>query len=83
MVTHMKTTIDIADDLLTRAKSQARRERRTLKEIVEDALRRRLAAPDASKRFVYRPHTVGGKGLQPGIPEGDWERIRDLVYKIG
>jgi hypothetical protein len=35
---HMKTTIEIADDLLIRARREARRERKTLREIVEEAL---------------------------------------------
>ena len=83
MVTRMKTTIDIADDLLKRARGQAERENKTLKEIVEEALRRQLASQGVRKRFVYRPHTVGGKGLQAGIAEGDWEKIRDLAYKLG
>jgi hypothetical protein len=83
MVAHMKTTIDIADELLERAKRQARRENKTLKEIVEEALRRQIASAAVQKRFVYRPHTVNGKGLQPGIAEGNWEMIRDLIYKLG
>ena len=83
MVSHMKTTIDIADDLLERAKRQAQRENRTLKEVVEEALRRQLAAATPKKSFKYRPHTFKGKGLQPGIAEGDWEKIRDLIYGLG
>ena len=83
MVSHMKTTIDIADDLLNRAKRQAQRENKTLKEIVEGALRRQLDSDPVPKRFEYRPHTVKGKGLQPGITEGNWEQIRDLIYKSG
>ena len=40
----MKTTVDIADDLLHRAKRQAQRGKKTLKEIVEEALRRQLVS---------------------------------------
>ena len=79
----MKTTIDIADELLERAKRQAQRENKTLKEVVEEALRRQLAASTPKKSFKYRPHTSKGKGLQPGIAEGDWEKIRDLIYGLG
>ena len=83
MVSNMKTTIDIAEDLLERAKRQAQREKRTLKEIVEEALRRHLASRPEQKRFKYRPIIVKGKGLQPGIAEGNWDQLRDLIYRAG
>ena len=82
MVTHMKTTIDIADDLLLRAKRQARRERKTLREVVEDALRQRLAR-EASGPFRLRRHAFHGGGLQPSVAEGRWETVRDLIYRLG
>ena len=40
MVTHMKTTIEIADDLLAKARQQAIRQKRTLREVIEEALRK-------------------------------------------
>jgi Arc/MetJ family transcription regulator len=81
MVTHMKTTIEIADDLLERAKRRARRENKTLREIVDEALRRQIDSMPDEKPFRYRPHTVKGKGLQAGISEGNWEQVRDLIHK--
>jgi Arc/MetJ family transcription regulator len=81
MVTHMKTTIEIADDLLERAKRLARRENKTLREIVDEALRRQIDSTADEKGFKYRPHTVKGKGLQPGVAEGNWEQLRDLIHK--
>ena len=81
-LTHMKTTIDIADELLARAKRQAQREHKTLKEIVEDALRRQMASTPVQKGFKYRPHIVNGTGLQPGLVEGDWGAIRGLSYGL-
>ena len=42
-VTHMKTTLDIDDHLLERAKRQAAAQGTTLRALVEEALRARLA----------------------------------------
>ena len=42
MVAHMKTTLDLPDDLLTEAKAIAARRRISLKAMVEDALRREI-----------------------------------------
>jgi hypothetical protein len=78
----MKTTIDIADELLVRAKQQARRERKTLREIVEEALRTRLT-PSRREPFRLRKRPFKGRGRQPGIAEGQWETVRDLIYRIG
>jgi len=82
MVTHMKTTIDIADDLLTKAKRQARRENRTLREVIEEALRKQLAAERAPEVFHLKQRAFKGKGLQPPLVEGDWAALRDLVYRF-
>ena len=83
MVTHiMKTTIEIADDLLARAKRQARRERKTLRDVVEEALRQRLTTPPVAQAFRLKKHPFRGRGLQPGVAEGDWETVRDLIYRL-
>ena len=81
MVTHMKTTIDIADALLDDAKQLASREGTTLRELVEDGLRRVLESRRGRKAFRLRDASVTGKGPQPGIDLGSWERIRDLAYE--
>jgi Arc/MetJ family transcription regulator len=77
----MKTTIDIADSLLVHAKTRARREKKTLKAIVEDALRSFLARSAAPRTRSWRPRAFRGKGTQDGIREGDWETIRELIYR--
>ncbi len=82
MGTHMKTTVEIEEALLRAAKAQARREGRTLRSVIEEGLqtvlqdRRRKRA-----RFRLRMVTVGGKGLRPGLREGDWAQIRDIIYE--
>jgi predicted transcriptional regulator len=78
----MKTTIEIADELLDRAKRQARREHRTLREVIEEALRRQLLAETEKEAFRLKRHTFKGKGLQPGITEGDWATVRDMIYRL-
>lgn len=80
MVTHMKTTIDIADALLVEAKRKAKAENRTLRDVVEDGLRRVLADQPAKQPYTWRPHHFKGNGLQPGQRWDDWEQLRDLIY---
>ena len=83
MVSHMKTTISIADDLLEKAKMRARRENKTLREVVEEALRLHLTQKGSRNAFRLKRHAFKGKGLQPGIDEGNWEQLRDLIYGSG
>jgi hypothetical protein len=78
----MKTTIDIADPLLRRAKQLAARRNTTLKEVLEDALRRTFQAESrASKPPRLRTHTFRGRGLQPGLSWDDWNALRSLAYE--
>ena len=81
MVSWMKTTIDIAEPLLQKAKLLAVERRTTLKALVEEGLTRVLGAePRPRKRFRLRKCAFGGSGLQPGLSWGDWDTIRDLSY---
>jgi hypothetical protein len=78
----MKTTIDIADPLLGRAKRLAAARGVTLKAVVEEALRDALDVERPPRRpFRLRTHTFRGKGLQPGLAWGDWAAIRALAYE--
>jgi Arc/MetJ family transcription regulator len=79
----MKTTIELADDVLTKAKAKARREGKTLRQVVEQALRSHLTAPKGHEAFRLRRHPFKGKGRQAGVTEGDWASIRDLIHRIG
>ena len=74
----MKTTIDIADDLISRARQIQKREDITLRALVEEGLRLALEkhAP-AAKKYKFRPIVVG-KPYQPGMPVKDVPQlIRD------
>jgi hypothetical protein len=77
----MKTTVEIADDLLVRLKRRARRERKTLRELLDEALRERLTVA-ARAPFRLRKHPFKGEG-RPMVAEGQWETVRDLIYRLG
>ncbi len=77
----MKTTIDIADPLLERAKAMAAQRRTTLKAVVEGALRNAIREDSRQRRTKrLQTHTFGGRGLQPGLSWEDWDEIRSLCY---
>lgn len=81
MVTHMKTTIDIADDLLNRAKQIAQREKTTLKVLAEEGLRLVLAHRQKRGAIEIQPVVISGNGLQPGLPDDFVDNIRDWAYE--
>ncbi len=82
-VTHMKTTIELPDDLLERGKAVARRENSTLKALIEEglrlALRERARARKRTAPFAVQPFQ--GDGLSPEFADSGWERIRDEIYR--
>ena len=77
----MKTTIDIADSLLEQAKMVAARERTTVKALVEAGLREVLGGRSTSKSFRLQQASFKGQGVQAGLTEGDWTRIREIAYE--
>jgi hypothetical protein len=77
----MKTTVDIADDLLSRAKAVAARDKTTLRALIERGLRVVLEERRRSKPFKLRDASVGGQRLQPGIRIGAWSEITSLIYE--
>lgn len=80
MGTHMKTTIEISDALLERAKRLAARESTTLRELVERGLRQVLRE-GAGREFELRDARVGGRGLRPEYEAAGWDHIRDAAYE--
>jgi hypothetical protein len=77
----MKTTIEISDEIFDEAKTLAAKQQTTLRALVEEGLRWVLAQRRREQRFTLRDASVQGRGVQAGVREGDWERIRELTYK--
>lgn len=83
MVAHMKTTVDIADDLLLRAKQEAKSSQTTLRSLIEEGLREVLGRSNRNADRRIAPVTFRGNGLQPAFRGKEWGAIRDAVYGSG
>lgn len=68
MIVPMKTTLDLRDDLLARAKELAARERTSLTRIIEESLALRLRRHRAVRAKLERlPVSPRSGGLRAGI----------------
>ncbi len=80
MLLYMLTTIEISDELMRAIKAYATSERKTLKMVVEQALREFLASldglviADATPLPVFR-----GQGVQPRVDLTDNAALEDLM----
>ena len=81
MVSCMKTTVEIPDPLAEEAKAVARREKTTLRALIETGLRQVLRDRRRKGRFQLRDASFGGRGLRPEFRGGDWQRIREGAYE--
>ena len=78
--THMKTTIDIADSLFSRAKGLSRRDGTTLKQLVDEGLEKVLAEKEAQQPIKIEPVIMEGTGIDPALLQGGWSAMRDAIY---
>lgn len=78
----VKTTIEIDDDLFKRAQQIVRKEKTTLRALVEQGLRMVLKEKQPNKPKKFPPLvTIGGGGLTDEFKNASWEKIRDAIYK--
>jgi hypothetical protein len=81
MLFHMKTTVDLPDDLFIAAKKRAAELRQPLKALIERGLRAELscgATRHKADRRSIRWVTVAG-GLPPGVDVGDRASMHDWL----
>jgi hypothetical protein len=79
-LTHMKTTVEIAEDLFARTREVAQREGTTLRALIEEGLRVALARREKKPSYRWPDLSVTGEGLTPEIEDGSWETLRDRIY---
>ena len=80
MVSNMKTTVNLPDELLREAQELARREGTTLRQLIETGLRAVFKDVSREAGFTLTDASVDGHGLQPGFSDATWEQIRDTIY---
>jgi len=76
----VKTTLEISDHLLARAKGLAQKRKTTLRSLTEEGLRRVLEAEEAATKVPLEPVTFNGRGLRPEFSDASWKEIRDAAY---
>ena len=82
-VSRMKTTVDIPDELLVRAKRRAAELRRPLRALVTDGLRAQLAGPKAPVAPAARRirWVTAAGGLPPGLDLANRERMHEWLRR--
>ena len=78
MLLCMRTTVDISDDLMVELKRAAAETRRSLKDLIEDAIRSSLAQRRTPRSGANGPRvlTFKGRGVQTGV---NLDSTRDLL----
>ncbi len=74
----MRTTVAIDDNLLGAAKERARERGQTLGQVIEDALRRDIAA-QSEREAIPLPVFDGGGGLLPGVEVRSNRALAELL----
>jgi len=77
----MRTTIDINDELMRRAKKRAANDGVPLRDVVEDALTRYLSEKPAATGYKLKWTTESGE-LMPGVDLDDRDSLFDLMDGI-
>ena len=76
----MKTTLDIHDELLLRAKRHASRIGRPLRAVVEEGLRQVLAGPSRPSRYRLEDMSAGDPDAPDPLAEYSWQDLREAIY---
>jgi Arc/MetJ family transcription regulator len=72
----MRTTLTLDPDVLRLVQNVVHRERKTMKEVVNEALRRALREPTASEPYTLTPHH---SGLRPGLDAARLNQLSDEI----
>ena len=76
----MKTTIDIHDELLARAKQHAKDTGQPLRAVVEDGLRQVLAHATSRRPYKLPDLRVGNPATNDPLERFAWPELRDTIY---
>jgi hypothetical protein len=83
MLKHMRTTINLPDDLILQAKKAALDADTTLTEIISNALREALSKRGSKRaRRDFKIIASGSGGLLPGVDLDDTSALMDIMDGI-
>ena len=77
----MKTTIDIHDELLVRAKRIARNTGRPLRAVVEEGLRLVLSAPETPESYRLPDLSIGDPTDDDPLEAYSWQDLSEMIYE--
>jgi hypothetical protein len=76
----VKTTVEISDVLLDRARRHARRSGRPMRSLIEEGLRLVLEAESPPRRYELPDCSVGEPGAPNPLESLPWQNLRDEIY---
>jgi hypothetical protein len=76
----MKTTVEITDALLERARTHAASTGQTVRALIEDGLRRVLDDAPAGKPYRLPDRSVGKTGAPNPLEAMTWQDVRGEIY---
>ena len=77
----MKTTIEIHDELLIRAKRHARQTGRPLRAVMEEGLRTVLSAPASAASYRLPDLSVGDPTDDDPLEAYSWQDLSEMIYE--
>lgn len=76
----MKTTLDIQDELLARAKRHAKATGRPLRAVVEEGLRQMLAGSTVRHRYQLPDCSTGNPDGADPLEAYSWQDLLEMIY---
>jgi hypothetical protein len=76
----MRTTVDLPDELLLEVQRVAREQNRTMRSVMEEALRVVIDRYQRAEAFELPDASVEGNGLLPAMRDADWDDLRAAAY---
>lgn len=77
---NMKTTVDVHDDLLARAKRHALRTGVSLRAVVEEGLRLALAAQESGAGYRLPDLGVGDPNARDPLEAYTWQDLSEIIH---
>ena len=76
----MKTTLDIQDELLNRAKKFAKKTGKSLRTVVEESLQSTLAVAEEAPKYILPDMSVGDADVDDPLERLSWQDLRAEIY---